>query len=76
MHQICSSRKCASALSQCCNLMMNEIRCLMSNKSVSYTHLDVYKRQDRYKTGSSKKGKSIWKLYPVESIMPVSYTHL
>ena len=33
MHQISSSRKCASSLSQCCNLMMNEIRCLMSNKS-------------------------------------------
>ena len=33
MHQVSSSGKCTSSLSQCCNLMMNEIRCLMSNKS-------------------------------------------
>ena len=33
MHQVSSSRKCASSLSQCCNLMMNEISSLMSDKA-------------------------------------------
>ena len=39
------------------------------------SHKHIYNRgNDRYKTGSSKKGKSIWKLYPVESIMQGSYS--
>ena len=33
MHQICGCRKCASTLSQRGNLLMNEVCCLMSNKT-------------------------------------------
>ena len=52
---------------------------VMSNyKAVSYTHLDVYKRQQQTGDSYTKKGEDFWDNYPssYNSTISVSYTHL